>query len=159
MKPALWILSIILVIVGVAGIVLPGIPGTILVFAGLFIASWIDNFQRVGWGTLAILAFLTALSFLVDFLATLFGAKRVGASREALVGAAVGTIVGLFFGFVGLIIGPFAGAAAGELYANRDLTQAGRAGFGTWLGIIFGTVMKIALAFIMIGIFLFAYFW
>lgn len=154
----LWGLAIILVVIGIVGIVLPGVPGTILIFAGFVLAAWIDGFTKVGWGILSVLGVLTLLSFLIDFAATALGSKRAGASREAIIGAALGTFVGIFFGFVGLIVGPFLGAAAGEIYARRDIQQAGRVGFATWVGMAVGIITKIALAFIMLGIFIFAYF-
>jgi uncharacterized protein YqgC (DUF456 family) len=154
----LWGAVIVLVATGMVGIILPGLPGTILVFAGFFLAAWIDDFARVGWITISILAFLTVVSFMGDFAVTAAGSKRIGASKKAMAGAAIGTIVGLIFGLPGLIIGPFLGAAIGEYYERGDLIQAGRAGLGTWMGIIFGVILKLALAFVMIGIFLFAYF-
>lgn len=153
----LWILAIALVLVGIAGIVLPALPGTVFVFLGLLVAAWIDDFQKVGWVTLAVLGGLTVLSLVMDLLATALGAQRVGASRQAIIGSAIGTIAGLFFGLPGILIGPFAGAVIGEYLARRDMLQAGRAGLGTWLGIVLGTAIKLALAFAMIGIFIAAY--
>jgi len=157
MSIVLWILAVLLVIVGVAGIVLPALPGVVLVFVGLVLAAWAEGFQVVGWGTISILAGLMVLALLSDVLATTLGVKRAGASRKALVGSLIGTIVGLFFGFVGIIIGPFVGAAVGEYVERRDVAQAGRAGFGTWVGIILGTAVKLALAFSMIALFVLSY--
>lgn len=150
---ALWALALLLVLAGLAGAVLPAIPGAPLVFAGLLLAAWIDGFQRVGWFPLAVAGVLAALTFAVDLAATALGAKRVGASPLALVGAAVGTVAGLFFGFVGVVVGPFAGAALGEYAARRDLRQAGRVGLGTWLGIVLGSAVKIGLLLAMVGVF------
>ena len=149
---------VVLVLAGLAGVILPAIPGTPLVFIGLLLAAWIDDFTRIGWPTLTILGVLTLLAIGVDFFATAVGAKRVGASGKALWGAVLGTVVGLFFGIVGLILGPFVGAATGEYIARRDLAQAGRVGFGTWLGLLLGVAMKIALIFTMLGVFITAYF-
>ena len=154
----LFIAGLVLVVVGLAGTVLPALPGTPLIFAGLFLAAWSEGFTKVGWFPLTLLAILTALSIAVDFAATALGAKRVGASKGALVGAAAGSVVGLFFGLPGLILGPFIGAVAGELVARRDLLQAGKAGLGTWLGLLLGTVAKLALAFTMLAVFVTAYF-
>lgn len=150
---ALWFLALLLVLAGIAGAVLPAIPGAPLVFAGLLLGAFIDDFSKVGWFPLAVMGLLTALTFVVDFAATALGAKRVGASPLALVGAALGTVAGLFFGFVGVLVGPFAGAALGEYVARRDLRQAGRAGLGTWLGIVLGSAAKIALLLAMVGVF------
>jgi len=106
----LWLLAAALVLVGIVGVVVPGLPGAILVFAGLALAAWIDGFVRVGLGTLAVLAALTALTYALDFVATAIGARRFGTSWWGVAGALVGTIVGLFFGLPGLVLGPFLGA-------------------------------------------------
>lgn len=161
MEPAtllLWILAVALVLAGLAGAVLPAMPGVPLVFAGLWLAAWIDDYSRVGAITLAILGVLTVLAFVVDFVATALGAKRVGASRQAIAGAAIGTVVGVFFGLPGLLIGPFAGAVLGEMSVRNDLERAARVGAATWLGLLFGTLVKLALSLAMVGVFLTAYF-
>lgn len=157
MTSPLWIVAILLVLIGIAGSVLPALPGVPLVFAGLLLGAWIDHFQKVGWFTLVILGLLTLLSFAVDFLATSMGAKRVGASKWAIAGSALGTLAGLFFGIPGLILGPFLGAVTGELIARRGQRQAVRSGFGAWIGLLVGTAGKLALIFAMVGIFLTAY--
>ena len=154
----IWALAIVLVVVGLAGVVLPGLPGPVLIFAGLLLAAWADGFVRVGIGTIVVLAVLTVATHFVDLVTMALGMKRVGATRRAAAGAAIGTIAGLFFGLPGLIIGPFAGAVLGELTAHRDLGRAGRAGIAAWLGFLVGTVVKIALAFAMVGVFLTAWF-
>lgn len=157
MTPLLWVLSLILVGVGIAGVLVPGLPGAPLVFGGLLLAAWADGFQNVGVGTIILLAVLTALAFVVDFVSTSLGAKRAGASREAVIGAALGTLVGIFFGLVGIVLGPFVGAVIGEFLARRNLGQAGRAGAATWIGFILGIGVKLVLAFTMVGIFALAY--
>ena len=157
MEPVLWVLAIALVLVGIAGTVLPALPGAPLVFAGLLLAAWIDGFQKVGWFPLVILGLLTVLTFVVDFLAAGMGAKRVGASWLAVFGAAVGTVIGLFFSLPGLILGPFLGAVAGEYLARRNRDQAVKVGFGTWVGLLIGTAGKMAVIFIMVAVFVTAY--
>lgn len=154
----LWILAALLVLVGLAGSVLPALPGVPLVFAGLFIAAWAGDFARVSWPTLLLLGLLTLLSFVIDFAATALGAKRVGATRLAIVGALLGTLAGVFLGLAGLIIGPFLGAVVGELLSHGQVQQAARAGVATWMGLIFGTLAKLALVFTMLGVFAAAYF-
>ena len=154
----LWTLAILLMIVGALGIVLPALPGVPLLFAGMVVAAAIDDFQKVGWLPLAVLGFLTLLSVLIEFAASALGAQRVGASSRAIVGALIGTVVGLFFGIVGLIFGPFVGAVIGELSVHGRFDQASRVGLATWVGLIFGTLAKIAIAFAMIGVFVLAYF-
>jgi len=153
----LWALAAILVLVGLAGTLLPALPGVPLVFMGLLIAAWLENFQRIGWPTLIVLALLTAAAIAVDLLASLLGAQRVGASKLALLGAAIGSVAGLFFGLAGIFIFPFAGAVIGELIARQEMGQATRVGIATWLGLLFGAVAKLALALTMIGVFVVAY--
>jgi uncharacterized protein len=145
------------VLIGLAGTVLPIIPGTLLVFAGLFTAAWAEGFAKVGWIPLTLIGILGVLSFVADFVSSLLGAKRVGASPQALVGAAVGGLVGIFFSIPGMIIGPFVGAVGGELVARGGLKQAGKVGLGTWIGLLLGAVLKVVIAFLMIGTFTAAY--
>jgi len=154
----LWLLAGLLVLVGLAGSVLPALPGVPLVFGGLLVAAWIDDFGRVTWLPLIVLGALTAVSFVIDFVATALGAKRVGATHLAIVGAMVGTLVGVFLGIPGLILGPFVGAVAGEMISHGKVEQATRAGLATWMGLIFGTLSKVALVFAMLGVFALAYF-
>ncbi|UDI82365.1 membrane protein [Xanthomonas citri pv. mangiferaeindicae] len=97
-----YVLATALVLIGLAGVVLPALPGLPLVFAGLLVAAWADNFTHIGWVTLVVLGLITALSYLVDFLATLYGAQRVGASKMALWGSVIGGIAGIFFMPIGL---------------------------------------------------------
>lgn len=159
----LYVIAAVLVVAGLAGIVLPALPGVPLVFGGLLVAAWADGFQHIGVPTLVVLGLLTLLSLGVDLWATAVGAKRVGASRVAIIGAVLGTVAGLFFGPIGLVAGPFAGAAIGELIALRRLDGEGlgkatRVGIGTWLGMVFGVVLKLTLAFAMLGLFAWAWF-
>jgi len=154
----LWFLAIVLVLLGIAGLVLPALPGAPVLYAGLLVAAWADNFVYVGWRTLLVIGVLALLTYVVDFAATAFGAKRFGASNRAIIGAAIGGIVGLFFGLPGVLLGPFAGAVVGELLSKRGIQQAARAGFGATIGLVLGAAIKIALAFTMIGVFLVARF-
>ena len=155
----LWAAVAVLVLIGLAGTLLPVLPGVPFVFLGLLLAAWIDHFQRIGWPALTILGVLTACAIGVDLLASLFGAKRVGASKLALLGAMIGSVVGLFFGLVGIFIFPFIGAVIGELIARKEMGQAAKVGIATWLGLLFGALAKLALALTMIGVFALAYFW
>ncbi|HEY0502373.1 MAG TPA: DUF456 domain-containing protein [Lysobacter sp.] len=153
-----YLLAGLLILVGIAGTVLPALPGLPLVFAGMLLAAWAGNFQHVGWFPLVVLGLLTALSLAIDLFATSVGAKRVGASKLAVAGAFLGTFAGLFFGPVGLFTGPFVGALGGELIHGREVRKATRVGFGTWLGIVLGVVLKLGLAFAMLGLFALAWF-
>jgi uncharacterized protein len=159
MLPTLYyVLAVLLVIAGLVGTILPALPGALFVFGGLFLAAWADHFARVGAVGLGIIAGLGLLALVVDLVATVLGAKRVGASPQALAGATLGGIVGIFLGIPGLILGPFAGAVAGELIARRGLLQAGKVGLGTWLGLVAAAIAKLVLAFLMIATFLAFYF-
>jgi hypothetical protein len=153
----LWLLAWSLIAIGVAGTILPILPGLPVVFAGMVLAAWIDDFQRVGWITLTVLGLLTALSMVVDFMAGVLGARRVGASGLAVLGATLGALGGIFLGLPGMVFGPFVGALVGELIARRNAMAAGKVALGTWLGILVGTVLKLALVFAMLAIFLASY--
>jgi len=155
-------LALLLILIGVAGVALPALPGVPLVFAGMLLAAWTDGFERIGLWILLLLGALTALSFVVDLWATALGAKRAKASALAIWGALAGTVVGLFFGIPGLFFGPFIGAVAGELIARKRLHHADfgpalRVGVGTWIGIALGIGLKLMLTIAMIGIFVLAW--
>jgi len=149
----LWVVAVVLVIVGLVGTVLPALPGVPLIFVGVLVAAWAEDFTRIGGVTLAILAVLTVVGVLIDYVAASMSARRAGASRAGLIGAALGTIAGIVTGLWGLLFMPLVGAAVGEFIANRDALRAGRVGVATWIGLLVGTVVKVAVAFTMIGIF------
>lgn len=154
----LWIASGLLIAVGLLGTVLPALPGTALVLAGIVLGAWIDDFTRIGVGTLAVITLLAVAAWLLDFLAGYLGAKRVGASRGALIGAALGTVVGLLMGLVGVLFMPLVGAALGEYLSQRNAPRAVQVGVSTWIGVILGMIAKVVLACMMVGIFLVALF-
>ena len=156
MTAILWCAAIALILIGAAGTVLPALPGATLVFGGIVLAAWIDGFVRIPVWLLAILGVMTAMAWVVDYAAAAMGAKRAGASRLAMVGAIVGTLAGILSGLWGLLFMPLAGAAIGEYIAQRDLRHAGKVGLATWLGLLLGTAVKVAIVFAMIGIFAFA---
>ena len=150
----LWILCAALILVGLAGTVLPALPGTVLVWGGILLGAWIDDFTRVGATTLVVISVLAVLAWGLDYVAGLMGAKKAGASKLALLGAAAGTVIGLFMGLVGVLFMPLVGAAAGEYLAQKDQKRAVKVGVSTWIGIMVGLIAKVVLAFIMVGIFL-----
>lgn len=165
-----WILSIGLMVVGVVGTVVPMLPGTVLVLAGAVLGAWIDGFTRVSGWTLGFIAVLAVLAWVTEYVAALLGAKKAGASRLALVGAAVGTVAGVLMGLVGLLFMPLLGAMAGEYWSQRQRLgsaatrgewsaagqQAATVGVATWMGLLLGTVIKVVLTFLMIGVFVVA---
>lgn len=160
--PIWYTLAVLLVLAGLAGTVLPALPGIPLVFAGMLLAAWAGGFEYIGAASLVTLGVLTVLSLVVDYWATAMGAKRVGASGKALAGAVIGTFAGMFFGIIGIFAGPFVGAVAGELLHLRSLDRRGighaaKVGAGTWAGVVIAVGLKLMLAFAMIGIFLLAW--
>jgi uncharacterized protein YqgC (DUF456 family) len=149
----LYLIAGVLILVGLVGVVLPVLPGLPVMFVGMLLAAWADHFQRVPIWVIVILGLMSLTALVVDFLATSLGARQVGAGKLAVLGAALGTLVGLFFGIPGLIVGPFLGAVVGELLHGKQLLHASKVGIATWLGLIFGTALKIAMAFAMLAIF------
>lgn len=162
-----WLAVLLLIVVGIAGTVLPALPGTLLVLAGIVLGAWLDDFVRVPVWVVVACGVLAVLAWATDYAAALLGAKRVAASGWALAGAAAGTVAGVFTGFSGLLFMPLLGAMAGEWWSLRgqshgDAAAQGRraveVGFATWLGMMIGTAVKLALVFVMVGAFAAAYF-
>lgn len=149
----LWFLCIALIVLGLAGTVLPVLPGTLLVWGGIVLGAWIDNFSRVGTMAVLVISALAILAWGLEYFAGFMGAQKAGASKQALLGAVLGTVVGLFMGLVGVLFMPLIGAAVGEYLARRDQSRAVKVGVATWIGIMVGLVAKVVLAFIMVGIF------
>jgi hypothetical protein len=156
---AWWALCVLLILAGLAGTILPALPGPLLVLAGIVLGAWIDDFSRVGGWTIGIVAALAVLAWALDHVAGLMGAQRAGASKQALVGAAIGTVVGLFMGLVGVLFMPFVGAVAGEYLARREHGRAVQVGVGTWVGIMLGLLAKVVLSLVMVGVFVIALLW
>jgi uncharacterized protein YqgC (DUF456 family) len=150
----LWVLCVVLMVLGLAGTVLPVLPGTLLVWAGIVLGAWIDDFTQISMTTLGVITVLAVLAWALDYAAGWMGAQRAGASKQALVGAAVGTVLGLFMGFVGVLFMPLVGAALGEYLARQDHGRAAKVGVATWVGIVVGLVAKVVISFIMVGIFI-----
>jgi uncharacterized protein len=154
MTTALWVLAVLLIVAGVAGTVLPALPGIPLIFGGVLLAAWIDDFQRIPGWVIGVLAVLALIGIAVDYAAAALSAQRVGASRSGIIGAALGTVAGIVTGLWGLVLMPLVGAAIGEFLAHRDALRAGKVGVATWLGLLVGTAVKIAVAFTMLGVFI-----
>lgn len=152
----MWTASAALILIGLAGTVLPVLPGTLLVWGGVLLGAWIDDFTRVSVGTVVFISVLALFAWALDFVAGLLGAKRAGASKQALIGAAIGTVVGLFMGLVGVLFMPLVGATVGEYWAQKSQHRAAKVGLATWLGLMVGMLAKVVLSFVMVGIFLVA---
>ena len=149
----LWPLALLLVLIGIVGLAVPALPGAVVLFLGLVVAAWAEDFQYVGTGGIIALGLLAVLAYLADFMAGIMGAKKFGASTQAMVGAGIGAFIGIFFGLPGILLGPFLGAVIGELFQIRELIAAGKAGIGATVGLLLGTVAKLVLAFMMLGLF------
>jgi uncharacterized protein YqgC (DUF456 family) len=156
MDVALYLLAAVLIVAGVAGTILPALPGIPMIFGGIWLVAVVDQYRHLGLWWLIIIGGLGTVGVVVDFVASSLGAKRVGASRLALWGAGLGTFIGMFFGLPGLVLGPFIGALLGELLAGNSVLRSAHVGIGTWLGLLFGTLIKLVISFIMIGLFAFA---
>ena len=144
----------ILFILGLAGTVLPVLPGTPLIFLGALIHGVATGWTPIDGGRLAILAVLAAIGYVLPHLAAAMGARRGGGSRWAVGGALIGGFIGLFFGIPGLLLGSLAGAMIGELMNSGDVATSIRAGIATFIGLIAGAVANIAIGVTMIGCFL-----
>lgn len=150
----LWyVLSGLLILIGLAGTIYPALPGLGILAAGILLAAWAGDFAYVSFWPLLTICIVGAAGMIIESVAGLLGAKKSGASREALWGSFIGGLVGMFLGLIGAIIGPIIGAIAGELKARRDLPQAGKVGVATFIGFLAGTVAKIACAFAMLAVF------
>ncbi|MFZ0870552.1 MAG: DUF456 domain-containing protein [Rhodanobacter sp.] len=153
MDIALYVLAALLIVVGVAGAVLPTLPGIPMIFGGIWLAAAVDHYRHLGVWWLLIIGALGGIGVIVDFIASALGARRVGASRLALWGASLGTLVGMFLGVPGLLFGPFVGALLGELASGNSVLRSAHVGVGTWLGLLFGTLLKLVISFVMVGLF------
>jgi uncharacterized protein len=152
-----WVLAGLLVIIGLAGTVLPALPGVPIVLAGLVLMAWLDGFVNVSVTTLLLMGVLAVFSVIIDFLATAEGARRFGAGRHAILGAALGLLVGLFFGIPGILLGPFVGAVIGHMISKANLDASVRAGVGASIGVLVGTITKVVIAFVMLVWFVLAW--
>ena len=153
MDIALYVLAALLIIGGMAGAVLPTLPGIPMIFGGIWLVAAVDHYRHLGMWWLLTIGALASVGVIVDFIASAVGARRVGASRLALWGASLGTLIGMFFGVPGLLFGPFIGALLGELASGNSVLRSAHVGVGTWLGLLFGTLLKLVISFVMVGLF------
>lgn len=152
------LVAVLLVVVGIAGTVLPMLPGVPLVFAGLLLAAWHGGFDQVGIVTMVIIGAIAAMAWAVDFFASVVTAKKAGASKYALWGAGIGALVGIMGGIPGIIIGPAIGAIIGELITHKDTTKATTVGIAAGLGFVLALAIKIVLVLTMLAVFAYAYY-
>ncbi|MEA1961584.1 MAG: DUF456 domain-containing protein [Bacillota bacterium] len=155
MQTGVLVLTLIIIILGIAGTVIPFLPGVPLVFLGIAGYGWYEGFVHVGPRYIIIMGALTLLSVFVDYLATYLGAKWFGSSKKGIWGAVLGLFLGLFlFPPFGLFIGPWVGAFLGELWEGKNVNEAIKTGTGTIIGIFGGMTFKILLGIIMLFSFL-----
>jgi uncharacterized protein len=154
----LYVLGAAALLVGLAGVVLPALPGAPLLVLGAALVAWAEDFTRVSGWTVAACAALGAAIMATDVAASVLGAKAFGASRWAVAGAGIGLVVGLFLGVPGILFGPAVGAIALEYARDPNFGKAMKAGVGAFLGFVLGTAVKVSLAFILVGVLAFALF-
>jgi uncharacterized protein len=153
MDVLLYALAACLIAAGMFGSVVPALPGIPLVFAGLWLASGLDHYRHIGLWWLLGIAAVGAIGLTLDLVAGALGAKRAGASPRAVWGSLLGSVIGIFFGLPGLLLGPFVGAVFGELSTGRSVLRSTHVGLRAWLGLLFGTIMKLVACVTMILMF------
>jgi hypothetical protein len=152
MEILLYVLGAAALVAGIAGVVLPAIPGSVLLVAGAVLIGWAEGFTRVSGWTVAACAAIGVAIWVVDLAAGLLGAKAFGASRWAVIGAGLGLLVGMFLGLPGIVLGPAVGAIALEYARDPSFERALKAGAGAFLGFVLGSAVKVALAFALVGV-------
>ena len=153
------VIAVALIALGLAGAIIPTVPGIPMIFIGIWLLAGVDHYHHLGYGWLICIAAVGAVGLTIDLLAGALGVKRVGASKQAVLGALCGTIVGLFFGLPGLLLGPFLGAVLGELAAGSSVLRSTNVGVSAWLGLIFGTIVKLVSSVMMVAILAAAWWW
>jgi uncharacterized protein len=159
MNILLNIIAAAMILAGLVGAVVPVLPGIPLIFGGIWLIAGVDGYRHVGLWWLVAIATVGAMGMMFDLLAGALGAKRVGASHQAVWGALIGTVVGLFFGLPGVLLGPFFGAVLGELSAGNSALRSAHVGVGTWIGLLFGTLVKLVSSLVMVTLFWAGWWW
>lgn len=154
MTTTLWIIAVLLILIGFVGTVMPALPGVPLIFIGILLAAWVNDFQLISGFTVVVMGILAILAIVTEYVASVIAAKKAGASKQGIIGAAIGTFAGLFIGIWGLLLTPLVGAAVGELIAHKDIFHAGKIGAATWFGLIISSIVKLTVAFTMVGVFI-----
>ena len=153
------VVAFALIALGLAGAIIPTVPGIPLIFIGIWLIAGIDHYHHLGYGWLIVIAAAGAVGLTIDLLAGVLGVKRVGASKQAVLGALLGTVIGLFLGLPGLLLGPFLGSVLGELAAGSSILRSTNVGVSAWLGLLFGTIIKLASSLMMVALFGAAWWW
>jgi uncharacterized protein YqgC (DUF456 family) len=148
----LYVAAAALIVVGLIGAIVPALPGIPLIFAGIWLIAGVDHYQHLGLGWLLAIAGVGAVGLTLDLFAGALGAKRVGASQQAVWGALAGTVIGVFFGLPGLLLGAFLGAVLGELAAGNSVLRSTHVGLSAWVGLIFGSIIKLVSSLTMVAL-------
>lgn len=138
----LLVIAFILMLIGIIGCIVPGLPGTPIAYAGLWVAQATERVD-FSWKFLLIWGIVVIVVSALDYIVPAWGTKQFGGTKWGAWGSTIGVFVGLFFGAIGVIIGPLVGAIIGELFAGKQLEQAIKAGWGSFIGILFGTIIKL----------------
>ena len=155
----LEVIGAALIATGLLAALVPALPGIPLIFGGIWLIAGVDRYRHLGVWWLLGIALVGLIGLTLDLLAGALGAKRVGASRQAVGGALAGTVIGVFFGLPGLLIGPFVGAVLGELGARSSVLRSTAVGVSAWIGLLFGTLIKLVASIIMVALFGAAWWW
>ena len=129
-------------LVGIIGCIVPGLPGVPIAYAGLWIAQATEHVD-FGWKMLLIWGIVTIVVSVLDYVVPAWGTKRFGGTKYGVWGSTIGVIVGLFFGATGVIVGPLVGAILGELIGGKEVKEALKAGWGSFVGLLCGTILKL----------------
>jgi uncharacterized protein YqgC (DUF456 family) len=148
-----------LIAIGLVGAVVPVLPGIPLIFAGIWLIAAVDGYRHLGLWWLLGIAAVGTIGLILDLLASALGAKRVGASPQAVSGALLGTAIGIFFGLPGLLFGPFLGAVLGELSSGKSVLRSTQVGVAAWVGLIFGALVKLVASLVMVALFGAGWWW
>jgi uncharacterized protein YqgC (DUF456 family) len=154
-----YVIAAALIVVGLVGAIVPALPGIPLIFGGIWLIAGVDRYHHLGLWWLLGIAFVGAIGVSLDLFAGALGAKRAGASKQAVWGALVGTVIGAFLGLPGLLLGPFVGAVLGELAAGSSGLRSTHVGLSAWLGLIFGTIVKLVSSVVMVALFGAGWWW
>lgn len=142
MEIFLLVIAFLMMLIGIIGCIVPGLPGTPISYVGLWIAQATDRVD-FSWQFMLIWGIVVVVITLLDYVVPAWGTKRYGGSKWGVWGSTIGVFVGLFFGAAGVILGPLVGAILGELISGKQLNDALRAGWGSFIGILFSTVLKL----------------
>ena len=138
----LLIIAFRFMLIGIIGCIVPGLPGTPIAYVGMWIAQATERVDFT-WQTLLIWGIVTIVVSVLDYVIPAWGTKRYGGTRWGVWGSTIGVFVGLFFGAAGVILGPLVGAIIGELMSGQEFSRALKAGWGSFVGIFFGTIIKL----------------